>query len=106
MKRKQVVLTLGAMVVIAALVFIVPRLFTRNADLRSRLADALNLPKERAADFFINLPPAASRYPGTILATDQLFILNPVDASDSDLHTGSSFQLVADDQVAGSALGS
>jgi hypothetical protein len=106
MTRKQVGLTLVAMVVLAALVFFLPRLFTRNADLRSSLAAALNLPKDRAADFFINLPPAASRYPGTILATERLFILNPADASDSDLHTGSSFQLTADDQVAGRALGS
>ncbi|MGD0832692.1 MAG: hypothetical protein ABR907_17295 [Terracidiphilus sp.] len=106
MTRKQIGLTLIAMVVLAALVFFLPRLFTRNADLRSRLAAALNLPKDRAADFFINLPPAASRYPGTILATERLFILNPADANDSDLHTGSSFELTTDDQVAGSALGS
>ena len=52
------------------------------------------------------LPPAASRYPGTILATEKLFILNPADANDEDLHTGGSFQLTADDEVAGSALGS
>ncbi len=76
MTRKQVGLTLLAMVALGALVFLLPRLFTRNADLRSRLEVALNLPKDRAADFFINLPPAASRYPGTILATEQLFILN------------------------------
>ena len=67
---------------------------------------ALNLPKERAADFFINLPPAASRYPGTILATEQLFILKPADANDEGLHTGGSFQLTTDDDVAGSALSS
>jgi len=106
MSRKQVGLTLAAVVVLAALVFFLPRLFTRNADLRTRLAAALNLPKERASDFFINLPPAASRYPGTILATDQLLILNPADANDDDLHTGGSFQLTADDEVAGHALGS
>jgi hypothetical protein len=106
MTRKQIGLTLVAVVALAALVFLLPRLFTRNADLRSRLAAALNLPKGRAADFYINLPPAASRYPGTILATEQLFILNPADANDADLHTGSDFQLRADDQVAGSALGS
>ena len=35
-----------------------------------------------------------------------LFILNPADANDADLHTGSSFQLTTDDQIAGSALGS
>jgi hypothetical protein len=106
MSRKQVGLTLAATVALAALVFFLPRLFTRNADLRTRLAVALNLPKERAADFFINLPPAASRYPGTILATEQLFILNPVDANDEGLHTGGSFQLTTDDDVAGSALSS
>jgi hypothetical protein len=106
MTRKQVGLTLIALVVLAALVFFLPRLFTRNADLRSSLATALNVPKDRAADFFINLPPAASRYPGTILATERLFILNPADANDSDLQTGSSFELTTDDQVAGSALGS
>jgi hypothetical protein len=106
MTRKQVGLMLVAMVVLGALVFFLPRLFARNADLRSRLAAALNLPKDRAADFFINLPPAASRYPGTILATERLFILNPTDANDSDLHTGGSFQLTAQDAVAGSALGS
>ncbi|MBB6144338.1 hypothetical protein HNQ77_002290 [Silvibacterium bohemicum] len=106
MSRKQVGLTLAAVVVLAALVFFLPRLFTRHADLRTRLASALNLPKERAADFFINLPPAASRYPGTILATEQLFILNPADANDPDLHTGDSFQLTANDEVAGNALGS
>ncbi|RSL18603.1 hypothetical protein EDE15_4193 [Edaphobacter aggregans] len=106
MTRKQVGLTLIAMVVLTALVFFLPGLFTRNADLRSSLAAALNLPKGRAADFFINLPPAASRYPGTILVTEKLFILNPADANDTDLHTGSSFQLTTDDQIAGSALGS
>jgi hypothetical protein len=106
MTRKQVGLTLIAVVVLAALVFFLPRLFVPDADLRSSLASALNLPKDRAADFFINLPPAASRYPGTILATEKLFILNPADANDADLHTGSSFQLTTDDQIAGSALGS
>ena len=106
MSRKQVGLTLAAVVVLAALVFFLPRLFTRNTDLRTRLAAALNLPQERAADFFINLPPAASRYPGTILATERLFILNPADANDEGLHTGGSFQLSTDDDVAGSALGS
>jgi hypothetical protein len=106
MSRKQVGLTLAAAVVLAALVFLLPRLFTGHADLRTRLAASLNLPKERAADFFINVPPAASRYPGTILATEQLFILNPADANDEDLHTGGSFRLTAEDNVAGSALGS
>ena len=106
MSRKQVGVTLAAVVVLAALVFLLPRLLTRHADLRTRLASALNLPKERAADFFINLPPAASRYPGTILATERLFILNPADANDEDLHSGASFQLTADDDVTGSALGS
>jgi hypothetical protein len=106
MSRKQVGLTLAAVVVLAALVFFLPRLFTGHTDLRTRLAAALNLPRERAADFFINLPPAASRYPGTILATEQLFVLNPADSNDGDLHTGASFQLTADDNVAGSALGS
>jgi hypothetical protein len=106
MSRKQVGVTLAAVVVLAALVFLLPRLLIRHADLRTRLASALNLPKERAADFFINLPPAASRYPGTILATERLFILNPADANDEDLHTGASFQLTADDDVTGSALGS
>jgi hypothetical protein len=106
MTRKKVGLTLVAILVLTALVFFLPRLSTRNADLRSRLAAALNLPKDRAADFFINLPPAASRYPGTILATERLFILNPADANDSDLRTGNSFELTTDDQVAGSALGS
>jgi uncharacterized membrane protein len=83
MTRKQVGLTLIAVVVLAALVFFLPRLFVRDADLRSCLASALNLPKDRAADFFINLPPVASRYPGTILATEKLFILNPADANDT-----------------------
>jgi hypothetical protein len=106
MTRKQVGLTLIAMVVLAALIFFLPRLFTRNTDLRSRLATALNRPKDRAANFFINLPPAASRYPGTILATERLFILNPADANDSDLHASSSFELTTDDHVAGSGLGS
>jgi DNA invertase Pin-like site-specific DNA recombinase len=52
MTRKQVGLTLVAMVVLPSLVFLLPRMFTRNADLRSRLAAALNLPKDRAADFY------------------------------------------------------
>lgn len=106
MTRKQVSLTVAAMIGLAALVYLVPRLFVRNADLRSRLAAALNLPKARAADFFINLPPAASRYPGTILATDEMFILDGADANDQDLQAGGSFQLTTDDQVAGNALGS
>lgn len=106
MTRKQVSLTVAALIALAALVFFLPRLFVRNADLRSRLAAALSLPKARAADFFLNLPPAVSRYPGTILATDQMFILNPVDANDQDVHAGGNFQLTADDQVAGNALGS
>ena len=62
MKRKQIALALAGAVTIAALVFVLPRLATRNADLRSRLAAALNLPNNRAAVFFINLPPAISRY--------------------------------------------
>jgi hypothetical protein len=106
MTRNNVSLTLAAMIALAALVFFLPRLFVRNADVRSHLATALNLPNARAADFFINLPPAVSRYPGTILATDQFFILNRADASDQDVHAGGSFQLTASDQVGGNALGS
>jgi len=56
MTRKQVGLTLVAMVVLAGLIFFLPRLFTRNADLRSRVAAPLNLPKDQAADFFITVP--------------------------------------------------
>jgi hypothetical protein len=39
-------------------------------------------------------------------AMEKLFILNPADANDTDLHTGASFQLTTDDQITGSALGS
>lgn len=106
MTRKQVILTLAAIAALPALVFILARLLPRKADLRSSLAAALNLRHDSAAYFFINLPPAASRYPGTILAADQLFVLDSVGASDPVHLTGRSFQLSANYQLAGSALGS
>jgi hypothetical protein len=106
MTRKQIAVTLSSMLVVGVVVFLLPRFFVRKGDLRSQLGAVLNLPKERVTDFFVNLPPATSRYPGTILATDRMFVLNPADANDSDLHAGSSFQLTTDDQVAGDAMGS
>jgi hypothetical protein len=104
-KRAIIVLAILAVVVLLA-VFLLPRLLTRNHDLRSALASALQVSAERQKDFFINLPPADARFPGSILATSKFLVLDRSDANNPDIHPGGTFQLSTDDAVAASALGS
>ncbi len=106
-RRKRIAIT-GAVLAVLLLisVIVIPRLLTRNHELRAALASALQVSADRQQDFFLNLPPAQSRYPGSILATSKLLVLDASDANTPDIHTGSTFQLTTDDAVAASALGS
>ena len=106
MTRKQLFLGLAAAGGVAILVFLLSRFLVRNHDLRSALASALQVGEDRQQDFFINLPPAGSRLPGSILATNRLLVLDATDAGNPDIHSGANFQISTDDAVAASALGS
>lgn len=107
MKHKRAIIVLAILAVVVLLaVFLLPRLLTRNHDLRSALASALQVSAERQKDFFINLPPADARFPGSILATSKFLVLDRSDANNPDIHPGGTFQLSTDDAVAASALGS
>src|SRR5215469_4802744 len=68
-KRWMTIVT--AALVAAGGAFVVIRLISPPKDLRGALAAALHVPKSRDADFFINLPPAGSRYPGAIVVAPQ-----------------------------------
>lgn len=69
-----------AAVLVAAAVLLLPRL--RTPSLRASLAEALNVPER---DFFVNIPPAPSRYPGSVFATAQWLPLERVEANDPGL---------------------
>jgi hypothetical protein len=106
LKRKRLVIVLAIVAVGLLAVYFVPRILTRNHDLRSALASALQVSAERQQDFFINLPPAQARFPGSILATSKLLVLDASDANNPDIRPGGTFHLSTDDAVAASALGS
>ena len=78
---KRLWMTLGVVALVVALaVVLLPRAGTR--DLRASLAEALNVAPR---DFFLNIPPAPNRYPGSVFATEQWLPLERVDANDTTL---------------------
>jgi len=65
--RKQIMWLAAAVIVISVAAISLPKFLARPKDMKSALASALHVGSERKDDFFINLPPASSRYPGAIL---------------------------------------
>lgn len=84
--------------------FVVVRAIAPPKDLRSALAAALHVPANREQDFFINLPPAGSRYPGAILVAPQMLVLEQSTANDTGITEGTVFSLVASDSAVANAL--
>jgi len=93
-------------VAIGAAAFVIVRLTAPPKDLRSSLAGALHLPKERELEFFVNLPPAPSRYPGAILVAPQMLVLESSTASLNGIVEGDRFNLTATDTAVADALSS
>jgi len=106
LSRRQILWLAGVVIVISAAAIVLPRFLARPKDIKSALADALHVPHERKDDFFINLPPADSRYPGAILAGNKLLVLQPSTANDRGFLTGQHFSLTADDSTVADAAGS
>lgn len=103
---KRSLLIVAAALLVAAGAFVIARLTAAPKDLRSALAAALHLPKERELNFFVNLPPAGSRYPGAILVAPQMLVLEPSTSSDTGIVEGDHFTLVSSDAVVADALSS
>jgi hypothetical protein len=101
---KHSLLIVAAAVLVAATAFVIVRLATPSKDLRSALAAALHLPKDRAQNFFVNLPPAGSRYPGAVMVVPQMLILEPSTADATGIVEGQHFTLVSSDTVVADAL--
>ena len=106
LSRKQIFWLAGIVIVLSCVAIFLPRFLAPPKDVKSALASALHVPKERKDDFFINLPPASSRYPGAILAGKKLLVLEPSTANDSGLLEGQHFTLTADDATVADAAGS
>ena len=104
--RRKFFLTLviAAIVVVAA--FVAVRLMRGPHDLRTALATALHLPAEQAAGFFVNLPPAASRYPGAIIVAPKMLVLEESTANDQGIVQGTGFTLTASDSTLADAISS
>lgn len=105
LRRKGFLVVLLALVV-AVSAFVIVRLSRGPHDLKSALAAALRLPPEQAADFFVNLPPAASRYPGAVLVVPKMLVLEQSTANDDGLATGEQFSLDASDSTLADAVAS
>ena len=101
-KRSLLIVTVA--VLVAATAFVIVRITTPSKDLRAALASALHLPKERGQNFFVNLPPAGSRYPGAIMVVPQMLVLEPSTADETGLVQGDHFTLVSSDTVIADAL--
>lgn len=101
-KRSLLIVTVA--VLVAATAFVIVRITTPSKDLRAALASALHLPKEREQNFFVNLPPAGSRYPGAIMVVPQMLVLEPSTADETGLVQGDHFTLVSSDTVIADAL--
>jgi hypothetical protein len=95
-----------AALITAATAFVIVRLISPPRDLRGALAAALHVPASRDQDFFINLPPAGSRYPGAILVVPQMLVLEQSTANDNGITEGTHFTLVASDSIVADALSS
>ena len=101
---KRSLLVLASALLVAGSAFVIVRLTAPSKDLRAALATALHLPKERAQNFFVNLPPAGSRYPGAIMVVPQMLVLEPSTADETGLVEGEHFTLVSSDAVVVDAL--
>jgi hypothetical protein len=101
---RRSLLFVSVALVVAAAAFVVVRLTAPPKDLRSTLASALHLPKDREQNFFVNLPPAGSRYPGAIMVVPQMLVLEPSTANETGLVEGDHFTLVSSDTVIADAL--
>lgn len=101
---KRLLTTLTAALVTAFAAFVIVRLISAPKDLRSALAAALHVPANRNQDFFINLPPAGSRYPGAILVAPQMLVLEQSSANDTGITEGTHFSLIASDSAVANAL--
>jgi hypothetical protein len=73
-------------------------------DLKSALAASLHLPKDEAKRFFVNLPPAGSRYPGAIIAPPEMLVLEESSANEDGIIPGNRFVLTASDSTVANAL--
>lgn len=101
--KRSLIVAVAALMV-GSTAFLITHLIAPPKDLRGALAAALHVPKEREAEFFINLPPAASRYPGAILVVPQMLVLEQSTANDTGIAEGSRFSLVASDSAVADAL--
>ncbi|HXM59810.1 MAG TPA: hypothetical protein VN950_03070 [Terriglobales bacterium] len=101
---KRSLLLFAAALLVAGVAFVIVHLTAPSKDLRTALAAALRLPKEREQNFFVNLPPAGSRYPGAIMVAPQMPVLEPSTADETGLVEGNHFTLVSSDTVIADAL--
>lgn len=104
-KSTKRLLTIAMVALVAAVAaFVIIRLIAPPKDLRGALAAALDIPASRAQDFFVNLPPAGSRYPGAILIAPQMLVLEQSTANDTGVTEGGHFTMVASDSTVANAL--
>ena len=101
---KRSLLVVASTLLVAGAAFVIVHLTAPKKDLRAALAAALHLPKEREQNFFVNLPPAGSRYPGAIMVVPQMLVLEPSTADETGLVEGDHFTLVSSDAVVADAL--
>ena len=101
---KRSLLVVASALLVAGAAFVIVHLTAPKKDLRAALAAALHLPKEREQNFFVNLPPAGSRYPGAIMVVPQMLVLEPSTADETGLVEGDHFTLVSSDAVVADAL--
>jgi hypothetical protein len=101
-KRSLLVVATALLVAVGA--FVIVRITAPPRDLRAALAAALHLPREREQNFFVNLPPAGSRYPGAIMVVPQMLVLEPSTADETGLVEGDHFTLVSSDAIVADAL--
>lgn len=104
--RRKILFVVSLALLVGVAAFVVVRLTRGPHDLKSALAAALHLPAERAADFFVNIPPAASRYPGAVIVAPKMLVLEESTANDEGVATGEQFSLMAADSTLAEALGS
>jgi len=92
-QHKQIILA-SVGLLLAAAAIIAPWVWT-SRDLRMALGDALNIGKESREFFFLNLPPAVGRYPGSTFLTNQWEPVELVAPNDAKLKRTQKFTLVA-----------
>jgi hypothetical protein len=91
--KKYLLIILGLVSLAAIAVFFGPSLFGKK-DLRSSLAEILNTVPN---NLILNIPPAAARYPGSILLPYQnrFLIYSANDSSDTQLIKGTPFEITS-----------